>query len=150
MRTRPRVAVAHSEQSNGVHPVPGRYAVVNDPVCRLRAARPLAASPGSVFSLDHFLENLLVHSQVSDCSLEPGIFCLQFFETLGLVDPHAAIFLAPAVKGLLGNTKIFDRLSNGFPWPLQNLSFPQIADNRIGGVSFLCRVPVLLSVAILT
>ena len=150
MRARLRAAALNSEWSIAAHPAPGRYAVVNGAVCHLCAARPVASPPGSVFSLDHFLEYLLVHGQISDRPLEPGILRCQFFQAFGLVDPQATVFLAPAVESLLTNTKMFNRLSNGLALPLQDLGFAQFADNCIGGVSFLRHVPVLLSVKILT
>lgn len=54
------------------------------------------------------------------------------------------------LKGLLCDTNLLNRLGDGFALPLQDFGFAQFADDRISGVSFLGRVPALLSVKILT
>jgi hypothetical protein len=52
----------------------------------------------------------------------------EFPEAPGLVDPHAAVFLAPAVDGLLGDAQLLDHLGDGLALSLQDFSFPQFAD----------------------
>jgi hypothetical protein len=65
----------------------------------------------------------------------------------GRHETHATVFLAPAVKGLFGDAKLFDRLGNGFTLALQDLGFAQFADDRFRGLSFSGHGPVLLSVS---
>jgi len=45
-------------------------------------------------------------------ALEPGVVGLEFLQTLGLVDAQAAVLLAPAVEGLLGDAELLDHLGN--------------------------------------
>lgn len=65
---------------------------------------------------------------------------------LGLVDPHAAEFLAPTVETLLDDAELLDHLGDGLALALKNLGYLQFADDGFGGVSFLRRDPVLQSV----
>jgi hypothetical protein len=43
-----------------------------------------APGAGSVFSLDHFLEDLLVHGEVGNGAFEPGILGFEFLQSLAL------------------------------------------------------------------
>ena len=88
----------------------------------------------------------LVVREIGKRTLEARIHSFKLFQSLGLVNTNAAIFLAPTVKGLLGYTEFLDRLYDGQTLSLQNFSLAKLADNRFGGESFSCRDPVLLSV----
>ncbi len=64
----------------------------------------------------------------------------------GLVDSHAAVRLAPAVESLFGNADVFNGLHDSITLTLQDFNLMQLVNNLLGGVSFLCDDPVLLSV----
>jgi hypothetical protein len=62
---------------------------------RYSAVRGLKVSRGDV------LKNLLVRTQLGNQALELRVLLLQFLQPLGLVHLQAALYLAPAVIGLL-------------------------------------------------
>ena len=73
-------------------------------VARRPSPRHAAACLGSEFSRCDVLQDRVVQGLVGDELLEPGILLLQLLQALGLVDPHPAVFLPPAVVALRRHT----------------------------------------------
>src|SRR5690606_14682712 len=73
---------------------------------------------------------------------QPHVLTLQLLQPLGLVHLQAAIFLAPAIVGLLRHPDRPDRLAER-PTPThQNLHLTQLADDLLGRMPFLGHLPL--------
>jgi hypothetical protein len=68
-------------------------------------------------------QQLKIVLSILDWLVHAGKLRFKFFQTLGLVDPHATVFLAPTVKSLLGDAQLLDRLREGLILSLQDFSF---------------------------
>jgi hypothetical protein len=89
-------------------------------------------------SLSHYVDSLQgVRS--------PGVLSLEILQSFGLVDPHATVFLALAVKDFLSHAELLHCLGDGLALSLRDFGFAQFAEDRFGGVSFSGHDPVLLS-----
>jgi hypothetical protein len=93
---------------------------------------------------------LLVYREIRHGPFEAGVLSFEFLKALGLVDPHTAVFFAPAVESLLGDAQPLDHLSDGLALALQDFSFPQFADNRFGVYRFSAMIQLSCQLKILT
>src|SRR5690606_10117156 len=94
---------------------------------------------GSEVSLGGLRQDLLVQREIGNRLAQPHVLTLQLLQPLGLVHLQAAIFLAPAIVGLLRHP---DRLAER-PTPThQNLHLTQLADDLLGRMPFLGHLPL--------
>jgi hypothetical protein len=54
------------------------------------------------------------------------------FELLGLLDLQPAVFLAPAIEGLIGDSGLLSRSRNRLALPHQHFDLPQFGHNLLG------------------
>jgi hypothetical protein len=104
-------------------------------------AKPFAAgrcsdvvARGSEVSLGSLLKNELVERQVGDCPTEPKVLLLQILHPPRLIDLQAAIFLAPPVIGLLGDTDPPTPLGGRPALAQHDLDLTQLPDDLLGFV----------------
>ena len=90
---------------------------------RYGAAPGLEVSPGDV------LKDLLVQAEFSYQPLQLAVFLLQFLQPFRLVHLQAAVFLAPAVVGLLGDAAFPARDRSRLAVCNSNLDLPKQAHN---------------------
>ena len=60
---------------------------------------------GLPVSLRSFLQYLFVQGQISNSLPEPAILSFELFQTFGLVELQATVFLAPPVISLFGDAQ---------------------------------------------
>lgn len=82
-----------------------------------------------------FPEDLLGQRQLGQPPLQLGVLLLQLLQPLRLIEPEAAVLLAPSIVRHLGETNLTARLCRRPTLVDQKLSLPQLADD------LLVRVP---------
>src|SRR5690606_6540520 len=80
-----------------------------------------ATPPGSVFSLEHLLDDLLVENQVRNRLHEPAVLLLKLLQTLDLVVPHPTELLPPPTQRLLADPQLLADLTDRLALTLQRL-----------------------------
>ena len=83
-------------------PVFGRLPVSGRPV-----RRSYVSAAGLEVSPCRFFEDGIIQGKVSDDFFQSRVFLLQFFEAMGLVNPHPTVLFSPAVVGLLADPYLF-------------------------------------------
>ena len=101
----------------------GTRVALSHPDSTSRATPLSAAALGLVLYLSDFLQDQLVHRQVSDRSPESGILSFQRFQPLRLAHLHPAIGLAPALVGLRADTWLFTPPTDVLALAQQHLRF---------------------------
>ncbi len=75
--------------------------------------RPAGGGPGSEVSPVHLLQHVDVEGLVGHDPLQPGVLALELLEALGVVGLHAAVLVAPAMEGRLGDLEVPAHLLDG-------------------------------------
>ena len=101
----------------------GTRVALSNPDSTSRVSPLSAAALGLVLSLSDFLQEQLVHRQVSDRSPESCILSFQRFQPLRLAHLHPAIGLAPALVGLRADTELFTHPTDVVALAQQHLRF---------------------------
>src|SRR3989304_2452761 len=99
-------------------------------------APPPGGAPGSPFSLQRFLQDLLGQGLFGHQLLEPYVLDLQLFESLGLVGLHAPVLVPPAVEGRLRNLQLLANLSDTLALGKHPIRLPKLADDLLRTVPF--------------
>ena len=81
------------------------------------------------------LEDLVVHCRVGYRSSESGVLLLELLETLDLIELQTAVFVTPAIEGLLCDTDGLTDLSNRLALRQAHLGFPKLGDNLLRSTS---------------
>jgi len=75
--------------------------VPRQPVSGTQTRLLYASATGLEVSPGYFLQDSIIQGKICHQLFQPGVFLLEFLETLCLFDPHPTIFLAPVIIGLL-------------------------------------------------
>src|SRR3972149_1118361 len=94
-------------------------------------APPPCGAPGSPFSLQGLLQDLLVQGLFGHQLLEPCVLHLQLFESLGLVGLHAPVLVPPAVEGRLRHLQLLANLSDTLALGKHPIRLPKLADDLL-------------------
>jgi hypothetical protein len=76
-------------------------------------------------------------------ALEQGAFLLELLKALRLIDPQAAVLLAPAIVGLVGNPELLGVLADRDSLRLKDFRLAEEMDDLLGSVSASGHVELL-------
>ena len=76
---------------------------------------------------------------------QSGILGFQLFQSLCLVALHAAVFLVPAIVGLVSHIQLFTGLRYRFTLSYQHIGLAELVHDLFGVVSFLWHGSDLLN-----
>jgi len=71
---------------------------------------PVDVSPGLEVSRADLFEDRIVQEEIRNNLLQSIVFLLKLFETLGLIDTQAAVFLSPAIERPNADAELFAHL----------------------------------------
>jgi hypothetical protein len=88
-----------------------------------------------IFSLGHELQHVDVQGLIRHDALETRVLLLEFLQALGVVGLHAAILIAPAVPGRLGDLELPAHFGHVVTLIEKLLAFGEFSDHLFGAVT---------------
>jgi hypothetical protein len=116
-------------------PIPGTPGVLRGPESHSSAPRSAVGALGLEVSLGGLFQTQFIKGEVGNDPLQAGVLPLQVFEPLDLIHLEAAVFVAPTIVGLLGDTERTADVSHGLSLTQGNLGFTQCGEDLFDGVT---------------
>jgi glycosyltransferase involved in cell wall biosynthesis len=104
----------------------------------------VAAALGSEFSLGDFLQNDLVDRELRYRLLQPRVLRLELPHSLRLVNPKAAVALAPPKVRLVRHAELLAGLPDCLALTDQHIRLTQLVNDLLGRIPLYCHDPDLL------
>src|SRR6185369_8881666 len=98
---------------------------------RERARPPVDAAPGSVVSLQGFLQNRLVHFRLRQQLLQSPVLFLQLLQSLGFLRLHPTVLIPPPLERLLADLQALNHLADRLPRRHHRVCFTQLLDDLL-------------------